>query len=189
MLNIILFGPPGSGKGTQALLLKEKYNLLHISTGDMFRAHTKNNTPLGIKVREIMDSGELVPDSITIEMLEEEVRNNQGVAGFIFDGFPRTVPQAEALDAFLVGKGEKIDAVIQLDVSEEEIKSRIAEREKISGRLDDAAAKLLKRLDEYFSKTIHVIPYYTTQKKVTKLNGIGMIPEINDKICQVIDHI
>ena len=100
MLNIILFGPPGSGKGTQALLLKEKYNLLHISTGDMFRAHTKNNTPLGVKVKEIMDSGQLVPDSITIEMLEEEVRNNQGVAGFIFDGFPRTVPQAEALDAF-----------------------------------------------------------------------------------------
>jgi adenylate kinase len=189
MLNIILFGPPGSGKGTQALLLKEKYNLLHVSTGDMFRAHTKNNTPLGIKVKEIMDSGELVPDSITIEMLEEEVRNNQGVAGFIFDGFPRTVPQAEALDAFLLAKGEKIDAVIQLDVSEEEIKSRIAEREKVSGRLDDAATKLLKRLDEYFGKTIHVIPYYTAQKKVTKLNGIGHIPAINDKICQVIDQI
>lgn len=189
MLNLILFGPPGSGKGTQALLLKDKYNLLHVSTGDMFRMHTKNNTPLGIRVKEIMDSGELVPDSITIEMLEEEVQNNPQVKGFIFDGFPRTVPQAQALDLFLEGKGEKIDAVIQLEVSEEEIKHRIAEREKISGRADDDAVKVLKRLEEYFSKTIHVIPYYTAQNKVTKLNGIGNIEDINVSISQVIDRI
>jgi len=189
MLNLILFGPPGSGKGTQALLLKEKYNLLHISTGDMFRMHTKSNTALGLRVKEIMDSGELVPDSITIEMLEEEVQNNPQVRGFIFDGFPRTVPQAEALDAFLESKGEKIDAVVQLNVSEEEIKSRIAEREKISGRPDDDATKLLKRLEEYFNKTIHVIPYYTAQNKVTKLDGIGEIGDINVAICKVIDGI
>jgi len=189
MLNLILFGPPGSGKGTQALLLKEKYNLLHISTGDMFRMHTKNNTPLGIRVKEIMDSGELVPDSITIEMLEEEVQSNPQVKGFIFDGFPRTVPQAQALDLFLENKGEKINAVIQLEVLEEEIKCRIAEREKISGRPDDDALKVLKRLEEYFSKTIHVIPYYTAQNKVTKLNGIGKIDDINVSISNVIDAI
>jgi adenylate kinase len=189
MLNLILFGPPGSGKGTQALLLKEKYNLLHISTGDMFRMHTKNNTALGLRVKEIMDSGELVPDSITIEMLEEEVRNNPQVRGFIFDGFPRTVPQAQALDTFLEAKGEKIDAVIQLNVSEEEIKSRISAREKISGRPDDDAVKLLKRLEEYFNKTIHVIPYYTSQDKVSKIDGIGEISDINISICEIIDGI
>jgi adenylate kinase len=187
MLNLVLFGPPGAGKGTQSAKLIEKYKLSHISTGDMFRMHISNDTELGKRVKQIMADGMLVPDSITIEMLEEEVQRNPEAKGFIFDGFPRTVAQAEALDAFLQGKGEKINGVIQLDVTQEEIKHRIAERQKISGRADDEADKLIKRIDEYFSKTIHVLPYYEAQNKVTKVNGIGDIEEIFTNVCTAID--
>ena len=126
MLNLVLFGPPGAGKGTQSAKLIEKYQLSHISTGDLFRMHISNDTELGKRVKQIMADGILVPDSITIEMLEEEVQKNPTAKGFIFDGFPRTVAQAEALDAFLEGKREKINGVIQLDVTQEEIKHRIA---------------------------------------------------------------
>ncbi len=189
MLNLVLFGPPGAGKGTQSAKLIDKYNLVHISTGDLFRGHIANDTELGKRVKQILADGLLVPDSITIEMLEEEVQKNPQAEGFIFDGFPRTVPQAEALDAFLAGKGEQISGVVQLDVNEEEIKNRIAERQKISGRADDDAEKLLKRIDEYFSKTIHVLPYYEAQGKVAKVNGIGVIEEIFDNICTAIDAV
>ena len=187
MLNLILFGPPGAGKGTQSAKLISKYNLAHISTGDMFRMHISNDTPLGKRVKQILADGLLVPDSITIEMLEEEVSNNAAAKGFIFDGFPRTVPQAEALDAFLNSKGHQIDGVVQLDVDEDEIKQRISERQKISGRADDDAEKLLKRIDEYFSKTVHVVPYYEKQGKVVKVNGVGQIDDIFDNICSAID--
>jgi adenylate kinase len=187
MLNLVLFGPPGAGKGTQSAKLIEKYKLSHISTGDMFRMHISNDTELGKRVKQIMADGILVPDSITIEMLEEEVQRNPEAKGFIFDGFPRTVAQAEALDVFLEGKGEKINGVVQLDVNQEEIKHRIAERQKISGRADDGADKLLIRIDEYFSKTIHVLPYYEAQNKVTKVNGIGDIEEIFTNVCTAID--
>lgn len=187
MLNLVLFGPPGAGKGTQSAKLIEKYQLSHISTGDMFRMHITNDTDLGKRVKQIMADGILVPDAITIEMLEEEVQKNPAAKGFIFDGFPRTVAQAEALDAFLEGKGERINGIVQLDVTQEEIKLRIAERQKISGRADDEADKLLKRIDEYFSKTIHVLPYYETQNKVTKVNGIGNIEEIFTNVCTAVD--
>ncbi len=187
MLNLVLFGPPGAGKGTQSAKLIEKYKLSHISTGDMFRMHISNDTELGKRVKQIMADGILVPDSITIEMLEEEVQKNPTAKGFIFDGFPRTVAQAEALDTFLAGKGEKINGVVQLDVTQEEITHRIAERQKISGRADDNADKLLKRIDEYFSKTIHVLPHYEAQNKVTKVNGIGDIEEIFNNVCTAID--
>jgi adenylate kinase len=187
MLNLVLFGPPGAGKGTQSAKLIEKYKLSHISTGDMFRMHISNDTELGKRVKQILADGMLVPDSITIEMLEEEVQRNPEAKGFIFDGFPRTVAQAEALDVFLKGKGEKINGVVQLDVTQEEIKHRIAERQKVSGRADDDADKLLKRIDEYFSKTIHVLPYYEAQNKVTKVNGIGDIEEIFTNVCTAID--
>lgn len=183
MLNLIIFGPPGAGKGTQSAKLIEKYQLHHISTGDMFRAHITNDTPLGIKVKQILADGILVPDSITIEMLEEEVSNNPDVNGFIFDGFPRTVPQAEALDEFLNKKGQNISIVLQLDTPEEELKKRIEERRKISGRADDDADKLLKRMDEYFNKTIHVLPYYEAQNKVAKVNGLGKIEDIFTELC------
>ncbi|AFK04738.1 Adenylate kinase [Emticicia oligotrophica DSM 17448] len=188
MFNLVIFGPPGAGKGTQSAKIIDKYRLAHISTGDMFRMHISQNTALGQKVKQILADGLLVPDSITIEMLEEEVQNNPDATGFIFDGFPRTVPQAEALDKFLEGKSEKIDLVLQLDVTEEEIKNRIAERKKVSGRADDDEDKLIKRIDEYFSKTIHVLPYYQNQGKVVKVNGIGEIESIFNAICSAIDE-
>ncbi|MBA4849691.1 adenylate kinase [Emticicia sp. BO119] len=187
MFNLVIFGPPGAGKGTQSAKIIDKYKLAHISTGDMFRMHISQNTDLGKRVKQILADGLLVPDSITIDMLEEEVQRNPDVSGFIFDGFPRTVNQAEALDTFLDGKGEKIDLVLQLDVTEEEIKNRIAERKKVSGRADDDEDKLLKRIDEYFSKTIHVLPYYQNQGKVVKVNGIGEIEIIFGTICEAID--
>lgn len=187
MLNLVLFGPPGAGKGTQSAKLIEQYQLVHISTGDLFRMHIKEQTELGRRVKELLDNGVLVPDSVTIDMLEEEVQKNPQANGFIFDGFPRTVPQAEALDAFLVAKGEQISAVVKLDVNEDELKRRIAERKKVSGRADDDEEKLLKRIDEYFSKTIHVLPYYEAQSKVAAVNGIGDIEVIFGHICQAID--
>lgn len=189
MLNLVLFGPPGAGKGTQSAKLIEKYQLVHISTGDMFRMHITNDTELGKRVKQILADGILVPDSITIEMLEEEVKRNPAARGFIFDGFPRTVAQAEALDTFLAGKDQKINGVVQLEVTQEEIKHRIAERQKISGRADDDADKLLKRIDEYFSKTIFVLPFYEAQGKVTKVNGIGDIEEIFTNVCTAIDSL
>lgn len=187
MLNLVLFGPPGAGKGTQSAKLIDKYQLVHISTGDLFRMHISNDTDLGKRVKQILADGLLVPDSITIDMLEEEVKKNPDAKGFIFDGFPRTVAQAEALDAYLEKNGQEINGVVQLEVNEDEIKSRIAERQKISGRSDDDADKLLKRIDEYFSKTVHVLPYYEAQGKVSKVNGIGNIEEIFSNICTAID--
>ena len=187
MFNLVIFGPPGAGKGTQSEKIISKYKLVHLSTGDMFRGHITQDTDLGKKVKEILADGRLVPDSITIEMLEEEVQKNPEASGFIFDGFPRTVPQAEALDAFLEGKGSKVDLVLQLDVDQDVIKARIAERQKVSGRADDDAEKLLKRIDEYFDKTVHVLPYYQEQGKVTTINGVGEIEAIFGEISGAID--
>lgn len=188
MLNIVLFGPPGAGKGTQSERLIEKYNLVHLSTGDMFRLHISQETELGLRVKKIIADGILVPDSITIEMLEEEVQKYPEAKGFIFDGFPRTVAQAEALDAYLNEKGQSITMVLQLEVNQEIIKERIAERSKISGRADDDAEKLIKRIDEYFNKTIHVLPYYQEQGKVTSVNGIGAIDEVSERLYTAINN-
>lgn len=187
MFNLILFGPPGAGKGTQSEKLIDKYKLIHISTGDIFRGHIQNKTELGQKVSTLIANGELVPDAITIAMLEEEIAKSPDAKGFIFDGFPRTVTQAEALDAFLEDKG-KVAVVIALDVNEDELRTRIAGRQKVSGRADDAAEKLVKRIDEYFTKTIHVLPYYEAQGKLTKINGVGEIDAIFNNLCTVIDQ-
>ncbi|MCA5006356.1 adenylate kinase [Sphingobacterium bovistauri] len=187
MLNLVLFGPPGAGKGTQSEKLIAKYKLVHISTGDIFRAHIKDQTELGKQVSQIIAEGNLVPDSITIAMLEEEIKKNPEATGFIFDGFPRTVAQAEALDAFLNSIDTSISGVVALDVTEEELTQRIAKRQEISGRADDAADKLKKRIEEYFSKTIHVLPYYEAQGKLTKVNGIGEIEAIFGELSAVID--
>ncbi|TCV14001.1 adenylate kinase [Sphingobacterium alimentarium] len=187
MLNLVLFGPPGAGKGTQSEKLIAKYNLVHISTGDIFRAHIKDQTELGQQVSQIIADGNLVPDSITIAMLEEEIKKNPLATGFIFDGFPRTVAQAEALDAFLDSIGTSISGVVALDVTESELTQRIAKRQEISGRADDAADKLKKRIEEYFNKTIHVLPYYEAQGKLTKVNGIGEIDAIFAELSAVVD--
>ncbi|WP_448633448.1 adenylate kinase [Pedobacter panaciterrae] len=187
MLNFVLFGPPGAGKGTQSEKLIEKYQLIHISTGDLFRAHIKNQSPLGQRVSALIAEGQLVPDEITIAMLEEEVDKNPNAKGFIFDGFPRTVPQAEALDEFLESKGSSIAGVIALDVDQQELTKRIAQRQIETGRIDDQADKLQKRIEEYFSKTIHVLPYYEGQNKLSKVNGIGKIDDIFADLSAVID--
>lgn len=187
MFNIVIFGPPGAGKGTQSEKIIQNYELAHISTGDMFRMHISQDTEIGKKVKQILADGLLVPDSITIEMLEDKVQSNSEAKGFIFDGFPRTVAQAEALDTFLENKGEEINLVLQLDVTEEVIKTRIEERQKVGGRADDQADKLIRRISEYFQKTIHVLPYYEQQNKVIKVNGIGEIDKISRIIAEAID--
>jgi adenylate kinase len=187
MLNFVLFGPPGAGKGTQSQKLIDRYQLIHISTGDLFRAHITNQSPLGKQVSALIADGQLVPDEITIAMLEEEVDKNPEAKGFIFDGFPRTVAQAAALDEFLISKGSSIAVVIALDVDQVELTKRIAERQKLTNRVDDHADKLQKRIDEYFSKTVHVLPYYEAQNKLRKVNGIGQIDEIFAELCEVLD--
>lgn len=187
MLNLILFGPPGAGKGTQSEKLIIKYGFVHISTGDLFRWHTKNDTPLGKRVKEIMNSGALVPDEITIDMLQEEVSKNPNAGGFLFDGFPRTVPQAEALDAFMKKNGTAIHHVIALDVAETELRARIAKRKMESNRPDDEEDKLNKRIAEYFGKTIHVLPHYEKQGRLKTVNGSGNIDEIFINVCASLD--
>lgn len=187
MINIILFGPPGAGKGTQSEKLIKKYGFVHISTGDLFRAHVKNETPLGKRVKEIMNSGMLVPDEVTIAMLKEELDKNPGASGFLFDGFPRTVPQAQALDAFMKENNTAIHHVIALDVTEQEVRDRIAKRKLIEKRADDEEDKLNKRITEYFSKTIHVLPFYNEQGRLSTVHGIGDIDTIFANICKVID--
>ncbi len=188
MINLVLFGPPGAGKGTQSEKLIKKYGFVHISTGDLFRWHTKNDTPLGKRVKEIMNSGALVPDEITIAMLKEELDKNPQAKGFLFDGFPRTVPQAEALDKFMKDNGSAIHFVVALDVTEAELRTRIAKRRTTENRADDEEEKLNKRVTEYFTKTIHVLPYYEKQNRLNTVQGIGGIEEIFSNICKVIDR-
>ncbi|MCE7862880.1 MAG: adenylate kinase [Bacteroidetes bacterium CHB5] len=188
MINLVLFGPPGAGKGTQSEKLIQKYGFVHISTGDLFRWHTKNDTPLGKRVKEIMNSGALVPDEITIAMLKEELDKNPQAKGFLFDGFPRTVPQAEALDTFMKSNQSAIHHVIALNVTEAEVRNRIAKRRTIENRADDEEEKLNKRITEYFTKTIHVLPYYEKQGRLKTVHGIGNIDDIFNNITAIIDQ-
>jgi adenylate kinase len=189
MLNIILFGPPGAGKGTQSEKLIAKYELLHISTGDLFRKHLSEGTELGLLARKYMDEGRLVPDSVVIGMVDEKIKENSHVKGIIFDGFPRTVAQAEALDELLNSKGKPVSGMIALDVSETELRKRILERGKTSGRVDDQDdAKISTRIKVYFDETLPVAKHYEQQGKFSKVNGIGSIDEIFNSICGVIDN-
>lgn len=188
MINLVLFGPPGSGKGTQSSKLQEKYNLMHISTGDLFRKHKSENTELGILAKSFMDKGNLVPDEITIGMMNEEIEAHPEVNGFIFDGFPRTAKQAEALDEFLNKKGKPISKMIALDVHEEELVKRLLLRGRDSGRADDQDEEIIRnRIYVYNEKTLPVAGYYDEQCKYVAINGIGTIDEIFDRICAVID--
>lgn len=188
MKNIVLFGPPGAGKGTQADLLKVKYNLVHISTGDVFRYNIKNETELGLLAKSYMDDGNLVPDEVTINMLKAEVEKNKDVKGFIFDGFPRTTSQAEALDVFLAEKGETINGMIALEVSEDLLVERLLERGKISGRSDDQDEdKIRNRFNEYNTKTAILKDFYAKQNKYFGANGVGSIEEITTRLSTIID--
>ncbi|MCD9583617.1 adenylate kinase [Tenacibaculum maritimum] len=190
MKNIVLFGPPGAGKGTQATLLKEKYNLLHISTGDVFRYNIKNQTELGVLAKTYIDAGDLVPDEVTIKMLKEEVDKNAGANGFIFDGFPRTQSQAEALDAFLSEKGEQINGMVALEVPEDLLVERLLERGKTSGRSDDTdESKIRNRFNEYNTKTAVLKEYYENQGNYYGINGVGSIDEITTRLAEVFDKL
>jgi len=190
MVNLILFGPPGSGKGTQAKKLVEKYNLLHISTGDLFRYEMGNNTPLGQEAKSYIDKGELVPDSVTVGMLRNKVEANPDVAGYIFDGFPRTIPQSEALDELLAEKDQEVHRLLMLDVPDDEIVHRILERGKTSGRKDDLNETIIRnRIEVYKSETAPVYDYYHKQAKSVTINGVGTIDEIFDRLCQEIGQL
>jgi adenylate kinase len=188
MINLVLFGKPGAGKGTQAEVLKEKYNLMHISTGDVFRYNIKNGTELGKMAQSYMDKGELVPDEVTIDMLMAEVEKSPEAAGFIFDGFPRTTAQAEALDNFLESKDMKVDATIALEADDEALMARIFERGKSSGRADDQDESMIRiRFGEYNQKTAPLKAYYQRQGKFHSVNGVGAIDEITRRLGKIID--
>jgi len=189
MFNLILFGPPGSGKGTQSEKLIAKYGLKHLSTGDIFRSEISNQTELGLKAKSYMDAGQLVPDAVTIGMVDKVINANKGVNGFLFDGFPRTKAQAEALDELLKGHGTSINLVLALDVPEEELIQRMIGRAKTSGRSDDADPEVQqKRIAVYRHETLAVADHYRTFNKVVQLNGLGSIDEIFASLCKEIDQ-
>lgn len=188
MLNIVLFGPPGAGKGTQSENLIERYQLVHLSTGDIFRANIKGETDLGKLAKSFMDKGELVPDSVTISMLESEVNKHPEAKGFIFDGFPRTGAQADALDQFLLTKNTSITCMLALEVNEEELKARLLNRAKTSGRPDDADPTVIQnRINVYNRETAPVAEFYKTQGKYRGIDGIGSIEEISERLYQAIE--
>lgn len=190
MTNIILFGPPGAGKGTQAEFLKEKYNLVHISTGDVFRYNIKNKTELGNLAKSFMDKGKLVPDEITIDMLSNEVDKNPDAKGFIFDGFPRTEDQAEALGHLMDDKDSQIDAMVALEVDDEVLVERLLERGKTSGRKDDSEESIIRnRIKVYYNETAILKKYYDSQEKYFGVDGVGTIEEITERLSAVIDKI
>jgi len=190
MLNLVLFGPPGAGKGTQAARLVEKYDLVHLSTGDIFRSNIKEGTDLGQLAKSYIDKGALVPDEVTIGMLEAEVNSNSNAKGFIFDGFPRTSAQAEALDAFLSSKDTEVSSMLALEVDENELITRLLERGKSSGRADDQDAGIIKnRIQVYENETAVLKTYYANQNKFFGIEGVGSIESITLGLCKAIDSL
>ena len=188
MFNLILFGPPGSGKGTQSEKLIDRYGFKHLSTGDLLRAEIANQTPLGLKAKSLMDQGQLVPDEVVIGMIDAALQANPTVPGFLFDGFPRTVAQAQALDALLAEKGSSIGVVLALQVPEDELIARMINRAKTSGRADDADEQVQrKRLDVYLRDTLPVAGYYKPFGKVVEVEGVGSIDDIFSKLTAEID--
>jgi adenylate kinase len=188
MFNLILFGPPGSGKGTQSEKLIEKYGWIHLSTGDLLRREIDNATQLGLEAKSFMDKGQLVPDEVVIGMINSALDANPAAKGFLFDGFPRTVAQAEALDALLAGKSSEITLVLALQVGQEELVTRLLNRGKTSSRSDDRDENVIrKRLVEYENKTAMVADYYARFGKVAKVKGEGSIDDIFQSLCAQIE--
>ncbi|MBC6611667.1 adenylate kinase [Hymenobacter sp. BT507] len=189
MLNLVLFGPPGAGKGTQSQKLIAHYNLVHLSTGDLLRAQIAQSTVLGLQAKKLMDEGLLVPDEVVIGMIDSALKENVQSGGFIFDGFPRTVPQAESLDALLAQHNTQVSCMVALEVDEQELVKRLLERGKTSGRPDDQNEdKIRKRVQVYNTETAQVAGYYANQHKFHALNGIGAIEDIFQQICTVVDQ-
>ena len=187
MQNIVLFGPPGAGKGTQSAFLVDHFGFVHLSTGDIFRANIKGATELGKLAKSYLDQGQLVPDGVTISMLEDSVNAHPDAKGFIFDGFPRTTAQAEALDTFLQGKGYAISGMLALEVPEEELRTRLAKRAETSGRVDDADPQVIqKRIDVYNKETAPVAEHYRAQAKYIGVQGVGSMEEIFDRLSAAI---
>lgn len=187
MFNIILFGPPGSGKGTQSEKLVDKYGLIHLSTGNLLREEIANKTKLGLEARNFMDNGQLVPDSVVIGMIRSAIANNPQARGFLLDGFPRTVAQAEALDELLAENHAEINAVLALEVSEQELIGRLLNRGKTSGRSDDVNEEVIRsRITEYENKTSPVAAYYEQFDKVVRVKGEGDIDSIFEALCNEI---
>lgn len=188
MLNLILFGPPGSGKGTQASLLKDKYNLQHLSTGDMLRSEISMETELGRMAQSFMDKGELVPDSVVISMIDKRLESSDSTGGIIFDGFPRTVPQAQALDGLLSSHSTSISIVVSIIVEEAELVKRLLLRGESSNRSDDQNEEVIQnRIKEYWKKTAPVAEYYNISKKLVEIEGVGSIDNIFQSICSIIE--
>jgi len=188
MINIILFGPPGAGKGTQSAKIIEKYSLLHIATGDLFRKHLKEGTPLGNLAKEYMNKGNLVPDQLVIDMVDDKIQSTENASGIIFDGFPRTIPQAQALDKLLNSKSAPIKVLIELVVTEDELKKRLAERAMKENRPDDAKPEVIaNRISVYKSETAAVADYYKKLGKYASVVGVGQIENIFSNICREID--
>jgi adenylate kinase len=188
MINLILFGPPGAGKGTQSAKLIEKYSLTHISTGDLFRKHLKEGTPLGKLAKGYMEKGNLVPDQVVIDMVDDKIKSSGDITGIILDGFPRTIPQAEALDKLLASKQAPIKVLVELVVPEEELRIRLADRAVKENRPDDAKPEVIEnRISVYKSETVAVAQYYKEHKKYASVIGVGKIDEIFVNICTEID--
>ncbi|MBR9859224.1 adenylate kinase [bacterium] len=187
MLNIILFGPPGAGKGTQSNLLIDKFNLVHLSTGDIFRYNIKNETELGKTANSYIENGNLVPDEVTIGMVKDFLERHPDANGFIFDGFPRTIAQGEALDKMLAEKDHSIDLMLALEVEDEELIKRLLERGKTSNRADDQSEETIQnRLNVYKKETAPLAEYYSEQDKYMGVHGVGTIEEIFERLCAAI---
>lgn len=188
MQNIVLFGPPGAGKGTQSALLVDHFGFVHLSTGDIFRSNIKGGTELGQMAKTYLDNGKLVPDDVTIRMLEDSANAHQDAKGFIFDGFPRTTAQAEALDRFLKAKGQAISGMLALEVPEEELRTRLLKRAETSGRADDADPKVIqKRIDVYHEETAPVAKHYQAQGKYKGVQGVGSLEDIFERLSAAIE--
>ncbi len=190
MINLVLFGPPGAGKGTQATFLAKEYQLIHLSTGDILREEIAENTEIGRKTKDIICRGELVPDEIVIELIRHKLDKNPTANGFLFDGFPRTVPQAEALDKLLVHYGRSVSAMLSLEVEKEELIDRLMNRGTTSGRSDDSNRTVIEnRIEVYNQKTAPLIQYYRHAGKYESINGLGSIEDITGRLKSCIDSL